>query len=159
MMKSFTISAHSAGSSGFTTYPRTGNFVMVSLPGPVSQPSQKSKVALTNTDRLQIEQPRIYRFLDKLYLATKVDKHRAVAEALEFFDEELYSGRFHVCDLVFAEADPRQVHPSGIVAMLMATLRAREKLPGRKGFLDRAITALSASRGRVAAESLLEKYR
>jgi hypothetical protein len=117
------------------------------------------EVAVADPDRRQEEADQVARFLTRLYRVAGEDEHRAVDEVFNFMDDHLLAGRFPVCDLALAQADPEALRPSAVVAFLMVTRRAKEKLPSRPQFLSRGIEALARKDGPVEAEALLGKYR
>ena len=114
------------------------------------------EVALCSDSRML----RIHEFLNKLYLLSEaMEEHAASDEIFNFMDDSLLDEDFDTCNESLNQAEVEKVLPSSIVSFLMVTLRAKDKLPARAKFLQRALEALAQERGKENAEKLLGKYR
>ncbi len=116
--------------------------------------------AVANTDVLQEETNLVNGFLAQLYEATGKDEHSGGGQDIRLHaTNNSLAGHFSVCDQTLEKVDPARLLPSGVVSLLMVTLRAKNELPSRTGFLSRGITAIAGTEGLAETEALLGKYR
>jgi len=97
-------------------------------------------------------------FLDTLYMLTG---QKRIADATDLIfgciDRLLSDGDFAAVNAILADADPEYLPSSTRRSFLAITAAAKDKLPARKQFYDKALALLVAERGRDYAEKLLAR--
>jgi hypothetical protein len=102
----------------------------------------------------------ILEFLNKLYLLSEaLEEHKASDEVFNFMDDSLLDEDFDACNESLSQVQVEKILPSSMVSFLIVTRRAKDKLPARAEFLEKAVEALTQERGKEKAEKLLGKYR
>ncbi len=98
-------------------------------------------------------------FEQTLYALCKVNRDReAIAEALDYFDDRLITGKFKDCDLALQRLQAGKLASSVLVSILGITIRAK-KLKGRALFFERSFQEIARQKGKKYASELLTKYR
>ncbi len=87
---------------------------------------------------------------------TKVQK--TIDHVFDFFDRLLGEGDFALANRIIARIDAESIQPVFLAAILSITKPARERLPARKSFADKASEAVARQRGDDEARKLLDKY-
>jgi hypothetical protein len=72
----------------------------------------------------------------------------------EWFDENFYAGKFDDCDHFLEHANLAAMSHSVLIAILTASLPAREFLPARAAFFDRVAAKIQAENPAEAAALL-----
>jgi hypothetical protein len=102
----------------------------------------------------------IREFLSRLYFMSEaMEEHKASDEIFNFMDDSLLDQDFDACNESLDQVRVDKLLPSSMVSFLMVTRRAKDKLPARAIFLEKAVDALAQERGKEKAEKLLGKYR
>lgn len=102
----------------------------------------------------------VVEFLNRIYRLSEVgDEHGAADEVFNFMDDHLLDEQFPICDEVFDQVEVEKILAPVMVSFLMVTRKAKDELPARKEFLERATQFLAKERGSERAERLLGKYR
>lgn len=98
----------------------------------------------------------VRRFLEKTYqTVARGDIDTATDEVFDRIDGLLEAGDFAACDRILQMADPDRLDSNLMVAFLVITLPARERLRERGAFHDAVRRILATSRGEAAAEEIL----
>lgn len=79
-------------------------------------------------------------FLDRLYAMGDADD--PLLFVLDYLDTALCDGRFGDVDAVVRDADPGRLSTAQIVNLLCVSGCARDRLPARPAFVDRARAAV-----------------
>jgi hypothetical protein len=99
------------------------------------------------------------KFRNGLYALCKINKtQEAIADALDYFDDNLIAGHPENCNRAFLELDARSLSPAVLVSILGITIRAKN-VPGRNGFYRKALHEIARQKGEKYAAELLSKYR
>jgi hypothetical protein len=102
----------------------------------------------------------IREFLSRLYLMSEaLEEHKGSDEIFNFMDDSLLDQDFEACNESLDQVRVEKLLPSLMVSFLMVTRTAKDKLPARAIFLERAVETLAQERGKETAEKLLGKYR
>ena len=106
-----------------------------------------------------VNQVEIPDFLNEIYhLSREKRNHLAIDAILRFFDEALLARDLLKCQETLRQMDAAQLSASMMKTVLVITGKARAWLPERTAFFERAMDALTATRGRADAERLLNKH-
>lgn len=98
----------------------------------------------------------VEKFLEKVYgFRSKRGKREAVGFIFRQFNKWLNIGWFDLCDAVLFKADLNQLDTDLTLAFLTITRAAREKLPHRVDYLQKARIRITQLRGPEVAETLL----
>lgn len=73
-----------------------------------------------------------------LFPSSELETDEAVCEILSVFDDLFALGDFYRADALVANVDTSQLSPVMLVALLSATVSARDKLPSRSGLVHKA---------------------
>jgi hypothetical protein len=96
-------------------------------------------------------------FLDYLYLLAREDKvQTASVAAIDYIDRLLNESLFRVCNELLKQADQSQMPSALRRAFLMITWPAKDALPARSEFYQRAINLLAAERDAHTAQRMLK---
>ena len=114
----------------------------------------------SETDTEQAGIMNIVEVLNRIYrMSEENDEHNAIDVVFDFMDDNLLAGNFEVCEDTLKQVNINKILPSLIISFLMATRRAKQKLPSRSAFIDAAFNVVAKERGESEAEALLGKYR
>ena len=87
---------------------------------------------------------------------TKVQK--TIDHIFDFFDSLLVERDFALANRIIARMNADSIQPVFLAAILSITKPARDRLPARKSFADKASEAVARQRGDEEARKLLDKY-
>jgi len=98
-------------------------------------------------------------FEQTLYALCKAKRDReAIAEALDYFDDRLTSGRFADCNRAFRQLQVARLASSVLVSILGVSVR-QKKSRSRANFFKRSFHEIARQKGMKYAIELLFKYR
>ncbi len=87
---------------------------------------------------------------------TKVQK--TIDYVFDYLDRLLGEGDFTLVNRIIARLEPDSIQPVFLAAILSMTKPARERLPARTSFADKACETVARQRGHEEARKLLDKY-
>lgn len=95
-------------------------------------------------------------FIDTVYeYQKKGDLDGGVDYIFSVLNSWLYKGEFNLADYVLAIIDEKKLESDLLLSFLTITRAARDKLPSRSKYIDRAFHRISQLRGHAVAKKLL----
>jgi hypothetical protein len=96
-------------------------------------------------------------FLEHLYLLVREEQEQSASVAvIDYIDQLLNESLFRVCNELLRQADLSQMPSALRRAFLMVTWPAKDRLPARPEFYQKALHLLAAERGAETAQRMLK---